>query len=140
MRTVRPCYIEFTKRWFLPTWDAFGFWEFVILVMSSLCTYQCKIVVLPEFTPNDKMLQLHADKGEEDWEIFAECVRDVMSKKSGLPKNDLMLREKLLYYKMCIGEVKTIQIDGKTYSFGKKNKNPQEGLMEKDIQEPLIQS
>ena len=140
MRTVRPCYVEFTKRWFLPTWDAFDFWEFVILVISSLCTYQCKVVVLPEFTPNDKMLQLHADKGQEDWEIFAECVRDVICKQSGLPKCDLMLREKMAYYKMCIGELKTIQIDGKTYSFGKKSKNPQEGFMEKDIKQPLIQS
>ena len=97
---MRPCYVQITKRWVDPCFDVVDFWEYCILVMSGLCTYQCKIVVLPEFTPNDKMLKLHADKGQENWEIFAECVRDVMCKQSGLPKDDTLLREKLHYYEM----------------------------------------
>ena len=80
MKTVRPCYIELTKRDVNPCYDVCGFWEHAILLISSLRTYHCKLVVLPEFTPNDRMLKMHADKGQEDWEIFAECVRDVICK------------------------------------------------------------
>ena len=39
MRTVRPCYIEITKRWMNPSYDVIDFWEFVILVISGLCAY-----------------------------------------------------------------------------------------------------
>ena len=42
--------------------------------------YKITLTICPEFTPTMKMLELHADKGEEDWEIYAECVRDLMLK------------------------------------------------------------
>ena len=35
---------------------------------------------MPIFTPNEAMLEKHADKGKEDWEIFAWCVREAISK------------------------------------------------------------
>ena len=35
---------------------------------------------MPEFTPNTIMLERHADKGNEPWEIYAWCVRDMMTK------------------------------------------------------------
>ena len=88
MRTVRPCYVTITKRFFSSCYVVLGFWEFTILLMSSLCTYTCTINILPEFTPNDLMLKRHAEKGQEDWEIFAECVREAMCKKSKLKKSD----------------------------------------------------
>jgi hypothetical protein len=43
-----------------------------------------KIIIMPEFTPNTVMLEKHDDKGEEPWEIYAWCVRDVISKYSGI--------------------------------------------------------
>jgi len=43
---------------------------------------------MPEFTPTLKMLELHADKGAEEWEIYAECIREAMSKASGKPMLD----------------------------------------------------
>ena len=39
-------------------------------------------MLLP-FTPTKKMLEMHKDKGEEDWEIYAECLREAMAKQSG---------------------------------------------------------
>ena len=48
---------------------------------------------MPEFTPTKKMFEMHADKGTEDWEIYAECVREAMSKASGLKLSDQKLRE-----------------------------------------------
>ena len=72
--------------------------------MAGSCCYKCTLHIMPEFTPNDLMLQKHADKGQEDWEIFAECVRDVMCKKSGLSKGENQLREKVTYEEMLNGE------------------------------------
>ena len=85
MRTVRPCYFKISDRMFWPGWDVIEFWPLFILVASSLCCYTCTIYMMPEFTPNEKMLEMHADKGSEDWEIFAECVREAMAKQSGYP-------------------------------------------------------
>ena len=52
------------------------------------------------------MLQRHADKGEEDWEIYAECVRDILCKHSGLKKSDQPIKEKLTYEKVLNNETR----------------------------------
>ena len=61
----------------------------------------------------------------------------MMSKQSGLPKSNTMLREKLTYEKMLYGYTKTIQLKGETYTFGKQ-KSQKEVTLEKNVQEPLI--
>ena len=39
MRTVRPCYISITGRWFSPCYDVIGFCEYCIFLMASLCMF-----------------------------------------------------------------------------------------------------
>ena len=56
----------------------------------------------------------------------------MMSKQSGLPKSDQMLREKLTYEKMLYGYTKTIQLQGETYTFGKQ-KGQKEVALEKNV-------
>ena len=48
---------------------------------------------MPEFTPNEHMLELHKDKGKEPWEIYAWCVQDIIAKKGGLKKLSLQLSD-----------------------------------------------
>ena len=43
---------------------------------------------MPPFTPNEEMLEKHADKGKEDWEIYAWCVRDAMAKAGNFEKRE----------------------------------------------------
>ena len=62
------------------SWDVLEFLHIIIFLISSLSMYKITLTILPEFTPTLKMLELHADKGKEDWEIYAECVRDLMLK------------------------------------------------------------
>ena len=139
MKTVRPCYVTVTQRWFSPCYEVLGFLEYIVLFMAGSCCYKCNLHIMPEFTPNDLMLQKHADKGEEDWEIFAECVRDVMCKQSGLQKGENQLREKVTYEEMLNGETKAIEIQGETYTLGGQGKkNSKEFVDEKNIKEPLI--
>ena len=61
--------------------------------------YKCTLYIMPEFTPNNLMLQKHADKGTEDWEIYAECVREAMAKAGGSALSDMPIRDMLAYEK-----------------------------------------
>ena len=72
------------------------------------------LVVMPEFTPNQKMLELHADKGESPWEIYAWCVRDAISKYSGIQKLDekLCLKDRMAFVSLMNGEVDSAEING----------------------------
>lgn len=56
-----------------------------------------KISILPAFHPNEYLYKAHADKGKENWEIYAWAVRDIISKAGNLPKNEMQYREKLKY-------------------------------------------
>ena len=56
--------------------------------MSSFAVGCANITIMPEFTPTPWMLEHHADKGEQPWQIYAWCVRDAMSKYSGIAKLD----------------------------------------------------
>lgn len=75
--------------------------------------------------PNKKMLQLHRDKGEKDWEVYAWCLRDAIAKASGLPKEDnASLRTKNTYCRFYDGTMKEMEIDGVKYTrdmFGTKD-------------------
>ena len=67
--------------------------------------------------PNKKMLQLHRDKGDQDWEVYAWCLRDAIAKASGLPKEDnASLRTKNTYCRFYDGTTKEMEIDGVKYT------------------------
>ena len=72
---------------------------------------------MPPFMPNEKMLELHRDKGTEPWEIYAWCVRDAIAKASGLPKFDnASLRAKKNYESLYTGRQQAIEVDGVKYT------------------------
>ena len=74
---------------------------------------------MPEFTPNTIMLERHADKGNEPWEIYAWCVRDAMSKQSGLPKaNNNILKEKLAYVDFMNCQKDFMEVQGRLFMIG----------------------
>ena len=57
-----------------------------IFVCSYFAFRKCTLHIMPPFTPNEEMLEKHADKGKEDWEIYAWCVRDAMAKAGNFEK------------------------------------------------------
>jgi len=61
------------------------------------------------------MLDNHADKGEEDWEIYAECLRQAMCKQSGMSDFSTTVRERLRYEDFMNMAVHDIAIDGRRY-------------------------
>lgn len=58
---------------------------------------KCKIIKLPDIYPTDFMYERKEAQGLEKWEAYAEVVREVMSKASGLPKSEGTYQEKRQY-------------------------------------------
>jgi hypothetical protein len=49
---------------------------------------------LPTFAPNEYFFKNHQREGEEQWECFARCVREVMCEVSGLGASDNQMEDK----------------------------------------------
>ena len=43
------------------------------------------------------MLENHKDKGGSAWEVYSECVREAMARRSGMELDNTQLREKVAY-------------------------------------------
>ena len=87
------------------------------MLCSRFSCMSSTLTIMPPFMPNDKMLELHADKGEHDWEIFAWCVRDAICKAGNLKKFDNgSLRQKNVYGSIYTGKAEEIEMEGKTYT------------------------
>ena len=80
MRTVVPAFIKIGQRCFNPSFDVLDFWPFICMLLSNICFYKFEIVIMPEFTPTQWMLDKHRCKSEQDWEVYAECLREAMAK------------------------------------------------------------
>ena len=116
MRTVVPVYIKLGQRYLMSTYDVVAFWPYLVLYFSSFA-FQCvTVTIMPEFTPTQWMLDNHAEKGSADWEVFAECVREVMVKHGGFTKEDRPIREKLAYEAFMNGEKETCELDGRVFT------------------------
>jgi hypothetical protein len=50
------------------------------ILMYCYGTFHVDVNILPAFKPNEHLMEVHKDKGAEQWEIFAWAIRDVMSK------------------------------------------------------------
>ena len=68
------------------TYSILDIYVLVIMLLSEIAFRKCTIHIMPPFEPNDEMLMLHEDKGETDWEIYAWCLRDAISKVGNFEK------------------------------------------------------
>ena len=66
-----------------------------ILMCTNWKFTTCEVKFFPVFQPNDYLWKKHADKGKEQWEIYAWAVRDIMAKESGFKITDQCVREKI---------------------------------------------
>ena len=114
MRAVTPAVVKYSWGTFSPTWDSMTFIGQAPLMYSWPETYGCKVRLLPDFHPNDYLLEKHKDKGKEPWEIFAWAVRDIMAKVGGFEKNEQHLSDKMLYKQFMAGHFDEFELNGKT--------------------------
>ena len=57
MRPVTPCYIKFGNCLVRPCYDILNFWHMVILLLSSFSIYSTHLYIMPNFVPNDYMIE-----------------------------------------------------------------------------------
>ena len=53
--------------------------------------------VLPDFVPNEYFWKNHVKEGEEQWQCFARCVRDIMADVMGVGVSDKSIQDKWHY-------------------------------------------
>ena len=119
MRTTTPCYFSISSGSVSPTYDILNLGPLVIFLLANINFRCARINIMPEFTPNSWMLENHADKGNEPWKIFAWCVRDAMSKYSGIEKLDekLDFNDKRAFDKLMNGYVDRAEINGQFFEY-----------------------
>lgn len=65
------------------------------------------------------MLDRHADKGEQPWEVFAWCTRDLLSKQSGLPKqSNNNFKDKGAYIEFMTSVKDYMEVHGRMFKIG----------------------
>ena len=136
MRTIQPCFVKFKYGMVNPCYDVIDFWHLIILMTASFGFYSSHLYIMPPFTPNEYMLEKHADKGSEDWEIFAWCVRDAMAKTGNFKTSDQPLREKLKFERFMKCETDEMEHNGVVYTPKDISKKKPKSA---PIQEPLLQ-
>ena len=62
------------------------------------------------------MLDNHKDKGSSDWEIYAECVREVMARHGGFYRENRPIRDKLALEEFMKGHEETLELDGRIWT------------------------
>ena len=67
MRTVIPSFTIMQTGMVSPLYDTCDMFPLWGLMFSSLQPNFMTLKIMPEFTPNTKMLEMHADKGEDPW-------------------------------------------------------------------------
>ena len=119
MRTIQPCFFSITSGQISPCYDTLDFLPLAVMLLTSLYFRWAKITIMPEFTPTPFMLEKHADKGKQPWEIYAWCVRDAMSKHSGYTKCDykLSLKDKFAYCDLMSAKIDKATINGIEYEY-----------------------
>jgi len=59
------------------------------------------------------MLDNHKAKGEADWEIYGQCVREAMALHGNFGMDEHPVRDKLAYEDLMCGYKSEVTIDGK---------------------------
>ena len=119
MRTVVPCYIKIEGGMVTPSYETVELGPIIILMLSQISYTRSTLYILPEFTPTPDMLEMHADKGKEPWEVFAWCIRDIISKNGNIPKQDNnKFEDKWAYIDFMNGHKDYMEVQGRIFRIG----------------------
>ena len=99
LKPVRPVFLKYGYTTVSPAYDVMPFFALYILQCCSF-NFTCTFHELPPFIPNDYLYKTHADKGKEKWEIYAECVREILIEVGGVKKDESPQSDKIKYETM----------------------------------------
>lgn len=119
LRTIQPCYVKISHSMIDAQYNVLDILHQIVLLWSSFCCFTTTVHILPEFTPNDHMMRTQRHRGESEWEIYAECVRDAIAKHGNFEKEERPIREFLQYAHFMMGRTDELTLDGTTYNYHK---------------------
>ena len=118
MRAVQPTFIKLdqSKGDVRLSFEVMDLKVIAVFVCSYIAFRKCTLHIMPPFSPNEEMLERHADKGREDWEIYAWCVRNAMAKCGNFEERENnVLKERLDYYEFIMRRKDVIEAQGKKF-------------------------
>ena len=124
MRTVQPTYIKIKGGDVHLTYSMIDILVLFLLLSSELSVRKATLYIMPPFKPNEAMLTKHADKGKEDWQIYAWCVRDAIAKAGGFKKAEFpSYKERTDYCDFMNGRKDSILVDGQEIRYEMQSSN-----------------
>ena len=118
MRSLRPVTLKYSFGMVHPAIEVIDEPLLVFLMCCAVQVVEVTVTELPEFQPNDFLFSKHADRGEEQWEVFAWAVRDVMAKVGQLGVSDINFKQKMAIYEFYTGRRDEVTLeDGETLVF-----------------------
>ena len=71
-------------------------WAHVMLSGLNLwCSISC--LELPDFVPNEYFWKTHLKEGEQKWQCYARCVKEIMAKEGGMGQSNATIEDKWHY-------------------------------------------
>ena len=100
---VRPIVVKYSSSYFNPAHDVMPMHIHFVVLLSQLFN-KIEVIQLPVFAPNDYLFKTHKKTDQEDWQVYAEAVRQCMSDVSGLPTSETTLQKKIECKSMLLGD------------------------------------
>ena len=70
-------------------------------MLGAACPFSTVTKIeLPIFRPNEFFWENHQREGEEKWQTFARCTRDIMAKEGNLGTSEMTIEDKFNYKKL----------------------------------------
>ena len=102
---VKPVWVKYRGSYFHPTWETLPFVVHVVLLLSQFYS-SLELIYMPIFVPNDYLFEQKKNLAKSKELVYAEAIREIMSKHSGLGKWDISIPEKLKYLEILYKQKK----------------------------------
>ena len=120
MRTITPCFFHMTETMVTPCYDCILGLPHQVFLLAQLWPRIATLYIMPEFTPTPYMMEKYADKEKGGpWSVYAWCLRDAISKHSGIPVLDekLSLKDKQAFMGLMNGWSDRAEINGQIFQY-----------------------
>ena len=99
LKPVKPVCVKYRGKYFHPTYETLPFAVHTILLLCHLYS-SLEIKYLPIFVPNENLYKNKKNLSDRKEMIFAESVREIMEKVSGIKRSTNSLEDKKEYLKI----------------------------------------
>jgi len=90
---LKPLVVKYSSSEFNPAHDVMPMHIHLVVLMSQF-TNSLEVTDLPIFEPNKYLYETHRKADQQNWEVYANAVRECMSDISGLPTSEASIKDK----------------------------------------------